>query len=108
MRTYPSSAVVQPATYYYYPGRWIQYFKAALTVHNFHSQGTIPCRATYGGVTGKYIHNIILHILPGTHLYTWVESSNVDKLSCWRTKVPGIDGKMKMKIKDSGCGVLMY
>ena len=34
----------------------------------------------------------ILHILPGTHLYTWVESSNVDKVSCWRTKVPGIDG----------------
>ena len=34
----------------------------------------------------------ILHILPGTHLYTWVESSNVDKVSCWRTKVPGMDG----------------
>ena len=34
----------------------------------------------------------ILHILPGTHLYTWVKSSNVDKVSCWRTKVPGIDG----------------
>ena len=34
-----------------------------------------------------------VHILPGTHLYTWVESrlsSNVDKVSCWRTKVPGI------------------
>ena len=30
----------------------------------------------------------------GTHLYTWVESSNVDKLSCWRTNVPGIDVKM--------------
>ena len=33
-----------------------------------------------------------VRILPGTHLYTWVESSNVDKVSCWRTKVPGIDG----------------
>ena len=40
----------------------------------------------------KYIHNIIIHILLGTHLYTWVESSNVDKVSCWRTTVPGIDG----------------
>ena len=30
-------------------------------------------------------------ILLGTHLYTWVESSNVDKISCCRTKVPGID-----------------
>ena len=27
-----------------------------------------------------------VRILPGTHLYTWVESSNVDKVSCWRTK----------------------
>ena len=68
-------------------------FKTALIVHNFHSQGSIPCRAAYRGVTGKYIlHNIILHILHGTHLYTWVESSNVDKVSCWRTKVPGTDG----------------
>ena len=33
-------------------------FKTALTVHNFHSQGSIPCRAAYRGVTGKYIHNI--------------------------------------------------
>ena len=28
-------------------------------------------------------------ILLGPHLYTWVESSNVDKVSCWWTKVPG-------------------
>ena len=27
-----------------------------------------------------------IRILPGTHLYTWVESSNVDKVSCRRTK----------------------
>ena len=36
-----------------------------------------------------------LYILPGTHLYTWVESSNVDKVSCWMTKVPGIDWNQK-------------
>ena len=33
-------------------------------------------------------NTIICHLLPGPHLYTWVESSNVDKLPCWRTKVP--------------------
>ena len=33
-------------------------------------------------------NTIICHLLPGLHLYTWVESSNVDKLPCWRTKVP--------------------
>ena len=33
-------------------------------------------------------NTIICHLLPGPHLYTWVESSNVDKLRCWRTKVP--------------------
>ena len=33
-------------------------------------------------------NTIICHILPGPQLYTWVESSNVDKLPCWRTKVP--------------------
>ena len=53
-------------------------FKAAHTVHNFHSQGSTPCQAAYRGVTGKYIHNISFTYLTGTHLYTWVESSNVD------------------------------
>ena len=33
-------------------------FKTTLTVHNFHSQGSIPRRAAYRGVTGKYIHTI--------------------------------------------------
>ena len=28
----------------------------------------------------------------GYPLYTWVESSIVVKVSCWKTKVPGIDG----------------
>ena len=68
-------------------------FKTELTVHNFNfqSQGSPPCWAAYCGVQANTQH--ILHILPGTHLYTWVESSNVDRVSCWRTKVPGIDGK---------------
>ena len=76
MRTFPSSADVQGATYFYYPVVGYN-FKTALTVHNFHSQGSIACRAAYHGVTGKYIHNIsftsyrvpiytprFLHILP--------------------------------------------
>ena len=33
-----------------------------------------------------------VRILPGTHLYTWVESSNVDKALAEGQKVPGIDG----------------
>ena len=33
-------------------------FKTALTVHNFHSQGSIPFRAAYHDVMGKYILNI--------------------------------------------------
>ena len=39
-------------------------------------------------------NTIICHNLPGPHLYTWVESSNVDKLPCWRTKVHG-DGEIR-------------
>ena len=31
-------------------------------------------------------------ILSGTHIYIWVEISNVDKVSYWRTKVPGNGG----------------
>ena len=61
-------------------------------MHNFHSQGkhTLPSCLSWHY---RQIHTQhIIHILPGTHLYTRVESSNVDKVSCWRTKVPGIDG----------------
>ena len=37
-------------------------FKTARTVHNFHSQGSILCRASYHGVTGKYMYMYILNI----------------------------------------------
>ena len=51
-------------------------------VHHFHSLGSIPCLAAYQtDGAGKYIH-INVRILPGTHLYSWVESSDVDELSC--------------------------
>ena len=60
MRTFPPRENVQGATYYYYPGRWIQ-FQAALTVHNFHSQGSIPCRSVYYGVKANTYSTYLLH-----------------------------------------------
>ena len=74
-------------TAYYYPGHWI-HFNAALTVHNFHSPERIPCLVPQPIMALANSNTIICHLLPGPHLYTWVESSNVDKLPCWRTKVP--------------------
>ena len=79
MPTYPSSEDVQGATYYYYPSRLIQYqdrtlYSAQFSLLREHSLPSCP--------SGKYVHNIILDILSGTHVYTWVESSNVVKVSC--------------------------
>ena len=85
MRTYPSSEDVQDATFYYYPGRWIQFqdrtYSAQFPLPREHS---LPSCLSWR--SGKCIipTQHILHILPGTHLYTWVESSNVDKVSCCR------------------------
>ena len=85
-------------TAYVYPSHCIN-FNAALTVHNFHSLGSIPCLKlpkTYcHNGTGKFKHNIF-RILPRPHLYTWVKSSNADKLPCWRTKVHG-DGGLRTR-----------
>ena len=79
MRTFPTSADVQGATYYYYPGRQIHYnLKTALTVHNFHSQRSIPCWAAYHGITGKYILNISFEsywvpiYTPGLRAAMWI------------------------------------
>ena len=46
---------------YYYPGHWI-HFNAALTVHNFHSPGSIPCMpgiAACDNGAGKFKHNSV-------------------------------------------------
>ena len=91
MRTYPSSEDVQGATYLFLP-------RSLDTISRPHLQCTISTPkgaflAELPILAFRQIHTQhILHILPGTHLYTWVESSNVDRVSCWRTKVPGIDG----------------
>ena len=53
-------------------------FKTALTVHNFHSQGSIPCQAAYHDVTGKYKPNIsfasywVPIYIPGSRAAMWV------------------------------------
>ena len=87
---YPSSEDVHGATYIYHP-------QLLDTISRPHLQCTISTPkgaflAELPIMAFRQIHiQHILHILPSTHLYTWVESSNVDKVSCWRTKVPGID-----------------
>ena len=69
MRTYPSSEDVQGATYYYYPGRWVQIqdrtYSALFPLPREHS---LP--NCLRGVTGKHAQHI-LHILPGTHTPGW-------------------------------------
>ena len=54
-------------------------------MHLLNSLGSILARCYFRGAHMPHATNNV-RILPGTHLYTWVESSNVDKVSCWRTK----------------------
>ena len=58
----------------------------ALIVHLLNSLGSILARCYFRGAHMPHHATNNVRILPGTHLYTWVESSNVDKVSCWRTK----------------------
>ena len=87
MRTYPSSEDVQGATFYYYPGHWIQFQDRTYSAQ-FHSQGSSPCRAAYRGVTGKYIHNISFTSYPvpiegqNCQALTWIEPATL----CSRVK----------------------
>ena len=71
---------------YYYPGHRIQ--------NQFCTQSALsPLPGEHSGQSPFYrraqcqLNHNIVRILPGPHLTTWVESSNVDKVSCWRTKV---------------------
>ena len=80
-------------TVYYYPQSPDSISIPALIVHFFISQGSIRVRRHFRSAHMPHQATINVRILPDTHLYTWVESSNVDKVSCWRTKkVPGIYG----------------
>ena len=71
------------------PGHWIQ-FKD----RTYSAQFPLPMEHSLPSCLSwryRQLHTRhILHILPGTHLYK-VESSNIDKVYCWRTKIPGID-----------------
>ena len=62
-------------------------------VHLLNSLRSILPRRQFRGAHMLHQATNNVRILPGTHLYTWVGSSIVDKVSCWRElKVPGIDG----------------
>ena len=75
-------------TVYYYPGHRIQNqfcTQSALSPLPGEHSGQSPFDRRTHANTPQYRP----HPIPGPHLHTWVESSNVDKVSCWRTKVPG-------------------
>ena len=82
----------------------------ALIVHLLNSLGSILARRHFRGAHVPHQATNNVRILPGTHLYTWVESSNVDKVSCWRTKVPGIDGNWTSNplIQSQGYNSMFY
>ena len=58
----------------------------ALIVHLLNSLGSILARCYFRGTHMPHHATNNVCLLPGTHVYTWVESSNVDKVPCWRTK----------------------
>ena len=95
--SHPTSEDAQGATYTIITPIVGYSFKTALTVHNFHYQGRIPCRAAIVALQANTYTTYPSHPIPDTHLYTWVESSNVDKVSCWRKQVPCIDGNRNCK-----------
>ena len=78
MRTYPSSEDVQGATYYYYPGRWIQFqdrtYSAQFPLPREHS---LPSCLLWH--SGKYIHNIsftsyrVPIYTPGSRAAMWIK-----------------------------------
>ena len=60
---------------------------SALKVHFLHSLGSIPASRRFIGAHVPTQPQFRSHPT-GSPFNTWVESSNVDKVSCWRTKVP--------------------
>ena len=50
----------------------------ALIVHLLNSLGSILARRHFKGAHMPHQETNNIYILPGTHLYTWMESSNVD------------------------------
>ena len=60
---------------------------SALKVHFLYSLGSIPASRRFIGAHVPTQPQFRSHPT-GSPFNTWVESSNVDKVSCWRTKVP--------------------
>ena len=85
-------------TVYFYPRSLDSISILHLIVHRFNTLWSILARRHFRGTHMPHQATNNVHILLGTHLYTWVESSDVDKVSCWRTKVPGIDGNPESRI----------
>ena len=56
-------------------------------MHFLHSLGSIPSSRHFIGAHVPTLPQYRSHPT-GSPFNTWVESSNVDKVSCWRTKVP--------------------
>ena len=50
----------------------------------FPGEHSLPGIAVCDNGAGKFKHmqSYVCHMQPGPHLYTWVESSNVDELPC--------------------------
>ena len=79
MRTYPSSEDVQGATYYYYPGRWIQFQD-----HTYSAQFPLPREHSLPSCLSwryrqMYIHNIsftsyrVPSYTPGWRAAMWIK-----------------------------------
>ena len=64
---------------------------SAFRVHFLHSLGSIPASRRFTGAHMPTQPQFRSHPT-GSPFNTWVESSNVDKVSCWRTKIPGDSG----------------
>ena len=73
-------------TVYYYPPVTGFNINPAFIVHHLNSLGSILARRHFRGAHMPHQATITFASLLDTHSYTWVESSNVDKMSCWRTK----------------------
>ena len=95
MRTYPSSEDVQGATYYYYPSSWIQFQDCT-----YSAQFPLPREHSLPSCLSWQIHTYPSH--PTGYPF------NVDKVSCWRTEVPGIDRNRTATLWSRVKGSLQY
>ena len=72
---------------------------SALKVHFLHSLGSIPASRRFIGAHVPTQPQFRSHPT-GSPFNTWVESSNVDKVSCWRTKVPSESGNRTRRLRN--------